>query len=214
MNYVNEVVENLYLRGTGNLSDSEILAIAAQIDVELAKRILIEADYQLTTIARLGTNFLKKFDGIGDTKAAAIVAAIELGRRRLRQDPIRPRKINSSVDVWLYMKPILLDEIVEHFYILILNRNNEIMKAVRISSGGTSGTVVDPKMVFKHALEYLGNSIILVHNHPSGNVKPSEQDRRLTDKLKTCGYNLDLPVIDHVIFGNLIYFSFADEGLI
>jgi DNA repair protein RadC len=112
------------------------------------------------------------------------------------------------------MKPELYDEVVEHFYLILLTRSNLVIKKQLISQGGTTGTVVDAKMVFKTALEHLAQSIILVHNHPSGNLTPSEQDRRLTERLVRAGKELDLPVIDHLIFADRGYFSFADEGIL
>ena len=108
----------------------------------------------------------------------------------------------------------LMDEKVEHFYVLLLNRSNHLIKKQLISSGGTNGTVADPKIIFKYALDSLACSIVLVHNHPSGNLRPSEQDRVLTGKLKHVGENLEVQVIDHVIFTDVAYFSFADEGIL
>jgi DNA repair protein RadC len=112
------------------------------------------------------------------------------------------------------MKPELYDEQVEHFYLLLLSRSNQVLKKHLVSQGGTAGTVVDTKVVFKVALEHLAQSIILVHNHPSGNLKPSEQDKRLTDRMVKIGRELDLPVLDHVIFTDHGYFSFADDGIL
>ncbi|TVP51216.1 MAG: DNA repair protein RadC [Mongoliibacter sp.] len=213
--------EKLLLKGKSTLSDAELIAIligsgTKQLSaVDLAKHILSKVNYNLADLARLSITDLKKFKGIGEAKAISIVAALELGRRRkLITEQPKKAKINSSADVWQFMKPDLLDESVEHFYILLLNRNNQIVKKQIISSGGTTGTVADPKIIFKHALDNLACSIVLVHNHPSGNLKPSDQDRRLTNKLVEAGKNLDVPIIDHVIFTDLAYFSFADEGLI
>jgi DNA repair protein RadC len=112
------------------------------------------------------------------------------------------------------MKPYLLDLPHEEFWILLLSRSNEVMKKIKISSGGVSGTVADPKIIFKEALSHLSSAIILVHNHPSGNLKPSQADISLTKKIKEGGSYLDLPVLDHIIFANSGYFSFADEGMI
>ncbi|PRY86719.1 RadC family protein [Mongoliibacter ruber] len=213
--------EKLLLKGKSSLSDAELIAIligsgTKQLSaVDLAKHILSKVNYNLAELARMSIADLQKFKGIGEAKAISIVAAMELGRRRkLITEQPKKVKINSSADVWHFMKPDLLDESVEHFYILLLNRNNQVIKKQLISSGGTSGTVADPKIIFKHALDNLACSIVLVHNHPSGNLKPSEQDRRLTNRLKEAGKNLEVPVIDHVIFTDLAYFSFADEGLI
>ncbi|EOZ97227.1 DNA repair protein RadC [Indibacter alkaliphilus LW1] len=213
--------EKLLLKGKSTLSDAELIAIligsgTKQLSaVDLSKHILAKVNHSLADLAKLSITDLKKFKGIGEAKAISIVAALELGRRRkLVTEQTRKVKISSSADVWNIMKPDLMDESIEHFYILLLNRSNHVLKKQLISSGGTSGTVADPKIIFKHALDNMANSIILVHNHPSGNLKPSEQDRRLTNRLKEAGKNLEVPVLDHVIFTDLAYFSFADEGLI
>jgi DNA repair protein RadC len=213
--------EKLLLKGKSALSDAELLAIllgsgTKQLSaVDLAKYILSTVNFDLSQLAKLSVSELKKFKGIGEAKAITIVSALELGRRRKLINELPKRfRISSSADVYQLMKPDLMDESIEHFYILLLNRNNQVLKKQLISRGGTAGTVVDSKIIFKYALEALANSIILVHNHPSGNLKPSEQDRRLTGKLKEAGKSLDIPVIDHIIFTDVAYFSFSDEGLI
>lgn len=213
--------EKLLLKGKSALSDAELLAILlgsgtkSLSAVDLAKHILTSVNHDLSQLAKMSVTDLKKFKGIGEAKAITIVSALELGRRRkLINDLPKRSKISSSADVYHIMKPELMDESIEHFYILLLNRNNHVIKKVLISKGGTSGTVADPKIIFKHALDSLANSIILVHNHPSGNLKPSEQDRRLTKKLKEVGDNLEVSVLDHIIFTDVAYFSFSDEGLI
>jgi DNA repair protein RadC len=213
--------EKLILKGKSVLSDAELIAILlgsgtkSLSAVDLAKHILASVNHDLSQLAKLSISDLKKFKGIGEAKAITIVSALELGRRRkLVTAPPQKVKISASSDVFQLMKPELLDEPVEYFYILLLNRANYVIKKQFISKGGTNGTVVDPKIIFKHALDNLASSIILVHNHPSGNLKPSEQDRRLTARLKEVGKNLEVPVLDHVIFTDVAYFSFADEGLI
>lgn len=213
-NSLSEPVETLYEKGKGALSDSQLLSIIIQVDVRQAQQIMLAADHQFSNLARWTTRQWMEFEGIGPSKAAAIIASLEIGRRRRLQEPQKKPIIKSSADVYFYVKPFLLDEVVEHFYILLLNRRNEVIKHVLISTGGTSGTVVDPKLVFKHALDHLATSIILVHNHPSGNTRPSEQDRRLTTKLKNAGELLDISVLDHIIYTDIAYFSFSDEGLI
>ncbi|GHB44362.1 JAB domain-containing protein [Mongoliitalea lutea] len=210
-----EPIEKMLLRGKSALTDAELIAISAGIPIETAREILIYVNFNLQEIPRLSIGTLKKFKGISESKAVAIVSAFELGRRRslINESPKR-FKIFSSADIYQYMKPDLLDEVVEYFYVILLNRQNYVIKKVMISQGGTAGTVADPKLIFKHALESLANSIVLVHNHPSGNVKPSEQDRRLTNKIIEVGKSLECPVLDHMIFTDCAYFSFADEGLI
>ena len=212
--------EKLLLRGKSHLSDAELIAILigsgtkALSAVDLSRHILKSVNNDLSQLAKLSVNDLKKFKGIGEAKAISIVSAMELGRRRKMAEPQKKFKINSSKDVYDLMRQELLDETVEFFYVLFLNRNNLVIKKQLISQGGTSATIADPKLIFKYAMESLANAIILVHNHPSGNLKPSASDINLTKKLCLVGKNLDLPVLDHVIFADLGYFSFADEGMI
>jgi DNA repair protein RadC len=139
---------------------------------------------------------------------------LELGRRRKASEPVKREKILSSEDAYRIMQPYLLDQPVEQFWIILLNRANMVIHTYCVSQGGVSGTVADPKTIFKEALAKLASSIVLVHNHPSGNLKPSEADLQLTRKLKEAGKYLDLPVLDHIIFTNQSYFSFADEGVL
>ncbi|MFC3878580.1 DNA repair protein RadC [Algoriphagus namhaensis] len=212
--------EKLLLKGKAVLTDAELIAILigsgtpAMSAVDLSRLILQSVDHDLSRLSRLSIQDLKKFKGIGEAKAISIVAAMELGRRRKEAEPIKKQKITCSQDIYQIMKPELYDEVVEHFFLILLSRSNQVIKKVRISQGGTAGTVVDSKVIFKVALEHLASSIILVHNHPSGNLKPSQQDIRLTERLVKAGRELDLPVLDHVIFADDGYFSFADEGMI
>lgn len=212
--------KKLLLKGKSSLTDAELIAIligsgtTSVSAVDLSKHILSAVNYELGSLAKLSIQDLKKFKGIGEVKAISIIAAMELGRRRKVSEPaIRP-KITCSQHIYDLMKPDLLDEQVEHFYLILLNRSNHVIKKQLISQGGTVGTVVDSKIVFKIALEYLAQSIILVHNHPSGNLRPSDQDKRLTERMVKIGRELDLPVLDHVIFTDLGYFSFADDGIL
>jgi len=212
-NSVSEPVESLYLRGKSALTDSQLLSIIGQIDQATAQKILIEADYQLSNLARWTLRDWLRFEGLGIAKASSFMAAFEIGRRRKLVEPPKRIKIYSSGDIFNYMKPMLIDEQVEHFYIILLNRANVVQRHVLISTGGVSGTVCDPKLVFKHALENLSSCIILVHNHPSGNLVPSDHDRELTKKLVLAAKSLDIMVLDHIIFTDIAYFSFADEGM-
>lgn len=211
--------EKLLLKGKAALSEAELIAILLGSGtktlsaVDLAKQILSAYGNNLHELARLGVKELTKFKGVGEAKAISIIAALELGRRRKEAEVMKKPKITSSVDVFNLMKPELLDLAHEEFWILILNRSNLVIKKQLISSGGVSGTVADPKIIFKSALEELASGIILIHNHPSSNLKPSEQDIRLTKQLIEAGKTLQIPVLDHLIFTNESYFSFADEGL-
>jgi len=212
--------EKLLLQGRAALTDAELIAILIGSGtkhtsaVDLARNILSSVDHDLGQLAKMTVKDLQKFKGIGEAKAISIVSALELGRRRKGAEPKKRARITSSSDAYELMKPDLIDEPVEHFYILLLNRANYVIKKYKISYGGTSATIADPKMIFKVALEYLATAIVLVHNHPSGNLRPSQTDVNLTKKLVEVGRNLDLTVMDHIIFTDVGYFSFADEGMI
>ncbi|MCE7054398.1 DNA repair protein RadC [Algoriphagus sp. AGSA1] len=212
--------EKLLLRGKSALTDAELIAILigsgtpSVSAVDLSKHILAGVNYDLRTLAKMSIQDLKKFKGIGEAKAITIIAAMELARRRKDSEPVTRPRITCSQDIYDLMRPELLDEQIEHFFLILLNRGNQVIRKHLVSQGGTSGTVVDPKIVFKIALEHLAQSIILVHNHPSGNLGPSEQDKRLTHRLVKIGHELDLPVLDHVIFADVGYFSFADEAIL
>lgn len=212
--------EKFLLKGRNSLSDSELLAILLgsgtqeKSAVDLAKEILKSAENDLSKFARMNLSDLCKFKGVGEAKAVTILACLELGRRRNETVTNKRSKISSSNDAYQFAKGFLQDLDHEEFHCLFVNRANEIIKSQRISSGSSTGTVVDGKMIFKIALEHYATGIILVHNHPSGNRKPSEQDRRLTRQLVEFGRHIDLIVLDHVIFTDQGYFSFADEGIL
>ena len=208
------------LKGKAALSEAELIAIlinSGTVDltaVDVAKIILKSVGNNLNDLAKLSVKDLSKFRGIGEARAIAIVAALELGRRRKEQDRPQRARITCSRDAYNEMIPHLIDKPHEEFWILLLNRANEVLRPVQISSGGVAGTVADPKLIFKHALEQLASSVILFHNHPSGNLTPSQADKDLTRKLKEAGRMLDLPILDHLIFTDSGYYSFADEGIL
>ena len=211
--------EKLLQKGKSALSNAELLGILIGSGtreltaVDLAKMILEQHNNDLNKIARLSVQELKKFKGIGDARAINIVSALELGRRRTTED-ITVEKIGGSADAYECMKSELADLPHEEFWLLLLNRANKVIKKQPISQGGVSGTVADPKLIFNHALNHLASSVILVHNHPSGNLSPSEADKRLTKQLYDAGKLLEIAVLDHIIFTDNAYFSFADENLL
>lgn len=211
--------EKLLLKGKAALSDAELIAILIGSGtrelsaVDLSKLILQSVNNNLNELAKLSINDLMKFKGIGDAKAISIAAALELGRRRKESETLKKPKVSSSADAYEAIRPYLMDLQHEQFWVLLLNRANEVIRPQQISIGGVSGTVADPKMIFKAAIEHLASSIILVHNHPSGNLTPSQTDKDLTKKVKEAGRTLDIPVLDHLIFSDNAYFSFADEGI-
>lgn len=210
--------EKLSLKGKGALSDAELIAILIgsgnkeDTAVELSKKILASINNDLNQLGKLTINDLMQFNGIGEAKAISIIAALELGRRRKGAVSEKKPIINSSQKAYDSMSAILSDLPHEEFWAIYLNRRNELIKKVFISKGGVAGTVADTKIIFKHALELLASAIILFHNHPSGNLKPSEADIQLTKKLKETGNIMDVLVVDHIIVGEKNYFSFADEG--
>ena len=155
-----------------------------------------------------------KIKGIGVAKAITIVAALELGRRRKETDPEEKPKISSSKDAFEQLKGDLMDLHHEEFWVLLLNRANRVIKKKRISEGGVSGTVADPKIIYKIALEELASGIVVAHNHPSGNLTPSQSDIDLTKKLKEAGKFLEVQLLDHLIIAGQKYISFADDGLL
>jgi len=212
--------EKLLLKGKTALSDAELVAILIgsgsrdETAVELSKRILSSASNNLNQLGKMSIVDLQKFKGIGEAKAISIAAALELGRRRKETDAVKRVKITASSVVFENMREVMEDLPHEEFWVLLLNRGNQILERVNISKGGVSQTVVDSKIVFKMAIDKLASSIILCHNHPSGNLKPSDADIQLTKKLKEAGRILDLPILDHLIIADNTYFSFADEGLL
>lgn len=212
--------EKLVNKGRHTLSDAELLAILLssgnreETAVQLAQRILQTNRNSINQLAKLQLNDLKKFKGVGEAKAVTIIAALEIGRRRNDKVEDEKTKINNSQQAYFILKPKLEDLPHEEFWVIYLSRNNSVLKTECISRGGISGTLVDPRLVIKPAIECLASSIILAHNHPSGNLKPSQEDIRLTKKIKEITIHLDMVIQDHLIIGDQKYLSFADEGLL
>ncbi len=212
--------EKLLLKGKSTLSDAELIAILISSGsteltaVELSKLILSKVNNNLNELAKLGIQDLLKFKGIGEAKAVSIISALELGRRRKDVDKTQVIKIDTPQRTYNYIKPYLLDLKHEEFWILLTNRNNVLIKHFQISIGGVSGTFVDKKIIFKHAIENLASMIVLIHNHPSGNLKPSEIDLRLTKDIVETGKLIDIPIVEHLIFTDTEYYSFAENNLI
>ncbi|MBS1505784.1 MAG: DNA repair protein RadC [Bacteroidetes bacterium] len=212
--------EKLLLKGTSALSDAELIAILLGSGttklsaVDVAKKVLAHVDNNLDSLAKLTVKELMKAKGIGEARAITIVAALELGRRRKDQSPDEKPKIDGSKTAVELIRGELMDLPHEEFWVLLLNRANRLIKKKKISEGGVSGTVADPKIIFKLAVEELASAIIVAHNHPSGNMKPSESDITLTKKIKEAGKLLDISLLDHLIIARDKYYSFADEGVI
>jgi DNA repair protein RadC len=212
--------EKLVTNGRQSLSDAELLAILLssgnreETAIQLAQRILNSNQNSINQLAKLQLNDLKKYKGVGEAKAVTILAALEIGRRRTDVDQEDKIKITSSKNAYNSIKAKLSDLPHEEFWAIFLSRNNNIIKIECISKGGVSGTVVDTRLIFKPAIECLASGIILVHNHPSGNLKPSQEDINLTKKIKEAARLIDMTIQDHLIIGDQAYFSFADEGLL
>ncbi len=212
--------EKMIEKGRHVLTEAELIAILIgsgsrdETAVELSKRILSSVGNNLNALGKLNINDLTRFKGIGEAKAVSVVAALELGRRRNETEIIKRNKITSSKDVFDILKPILIDLPFEEFWLLILNRANLVIKKEMISRGGVSGTVVDTKIIFKAAIENYASSIIICHNHPSGNLKPSEADIRITKNIKEAGKLMEIPLLDHLIVAENGFYSFADEGML
>ena len=212
--------EKLLLKGPSALSDAELLTILIgsgtkeKSALEIAKELLASADNDLTKLGTLSIAKIQKIKGLKKARSIAIVAALELGRRRKNETISKNPKIKTSKEAYNFVYSVFADKTHEEFYVLLLKQNQEVIKLQEISKGGLSGTVVDPKTIFNHALENHAANIILYHNHPSGNCSPSDSDTALTKKIKNASEFLDIRLLDHIIFAGNKYFSFADEGLL
>jgi DNA repair protein RadC len=201
------------------LSDAELIAIligsGSKIEsaVDLSKRILSSVDNNLNALGKMSISQLTKFKGIGEVKAITIIAALELGRRRRLEAASKLGEVTSSKIVFEMMQPIIGELSHEEFWVLFLNNSNKIISKSQLSKGGITGTIVDVRIVFKLALETRATSLILCHNHPSGNLQPSEADKEITKKIKFAGESLDVKVLDHLIITESKYYSFVDEGI-
>ncbi|MDX1686317.1 MAG: DNA repair protein RadC [Saprospiraceae bacterium] len=212
--------EKFQSKGRQALSNAEILAILIgsgtrqQSAVELCREMLAASRNKLGDLAKSSVEKLTQVRGIGPAKAITVLAALELGRRLKTETVTKDVQISCSNDAYQVIGPVLEDLSHEEFHVLLLNRANIVIKTVRISSGGISGTVVDGRLIFKPAIEMLASGVILCHNHPSGKIRPSQSDISLTKKMKDAGKLVDVNVLDHLIIGKRQYYSFADEGLL
>jgi len=212
--------EKLMNKGKASLSDAELIAILIgsgsrnESAVQLSKRILSSVDNNLNALGKLSLQQLMNFKGIGEAKAISIQASMELGRRRRAEEAIELKKITSSKSIFEMMQPIIGELPHEEFWIIYLNNSNKVVSKSQLSKGGITGTLVDVRLVFKNAIEIGAVSIILIHNHPSGALQPSEADKQITRKLELAGESLDIKILDHLIVTETNYFSFADEGIL
>ena len=212
--------EKMLAKGKEALSNAELIAIligsgnSKETAVDLSKRILHDSKDNLIELSRLTINDLMKYNGIGEAKAVTIAAALELGRRRRFSEALEKPSIKNSQIAYECFYAHLSDLNHEQFWIMLLNNANKVIKLEKIGVGGMTGTTADPKKIFKSALENNAASVMLCHNHPSGNVIPSNADKQITNNLVKAGQFLEIKILDHIIIGNDNYFSFADEGLI
>jgi DNA repair protein RadC len=213
--------EKLLQKGPESLSNAELLAIlintgtANKSAIDIAKDILEKSHQNLLELGRLSLTDIKHIKGIGEKKAVTLMASLELGKRRQLASALERPKILSSTDSFNLLSPYLLDKTVEEFYVIFMNAGNYLITIEPISNGGITATVVDARIIFKKALEYAGvTQLIVAHNHPSGNLIPSETDKRLTDKIKEGGKLLDIRLLDHLIIASNSFYSFSDNGLL
>ncbi len=212
--------EKMLEKGREALSDAELIAILIgsgnnkESAVDLSRRIMRDVDDNLVQLSQLTINDLTRYNGIGEAKAVSILAALELGRRRRFAEASTQAFIKNSKDAFEYFYMRMADIEHEQLWVMLLNPANKVIKMTKVSDGGVNGTSADPKRIFKIALENNATAIMLCHNHPSGNVLPSESDKTLTRNIINGGKLLEIKILDHIIIGIDKYFSFADSGLI
>jgi len=212
--------EKLLYKGKNVLSDAELIAILIgsgsrnESAVDLCKRILQQNNNHLHQLQKQTVQQLMQFKGIGEAKAISIVAALELAKRLQLSETKELTKIGSSADVCRVMQPLIGDLPHEEFWVLLLNNSNKIIYKLQLSKGGLTQTIVDVRLIFKTVLEHLATALILVHNHPSGQLNPSMADKDITRKIKEAGVTLDIKLLDHLIVTQKAHFSFADEGIL
>lgn len=212
--------EKFLLKGKSALSDAELLAIIMGSGnrelsaVDLGRKILDSVGNNWHNLSLLPVSELMKFKGIGEAKAISIATSLEIGRRRAAQEVPEKVQIKKSADIFKVLQPFLGDLQTEEFWAIYLNQNNRILGKSRLSSGGINQSVVDVRILYKNALEHFATCIIIAHNHPSGNLKPSQEDLKITKQIAEAGALLNIQLLDHVIIAQNSYLSFADENLL
>lgn len=212
--------EKFLLKGKDSLSDSELLAIIMgsgnknETAIEVARKILASVNNNWNQLSLLSVKDLMKFKGIGEVKAISIATALEIGRRRASQEIPEKTVISNSRDAYLVLKNYLADLRTEEFWAIFLNQSNKVIYLTQLTQGGINQSIVDVRVLFRTALEHFSTGIIIAHNHPSGNFKPSKEDNEITQKIKEAGKVLSIQLMDHLIITQNSYFSFSDEGLL
>lgn len=212
--------EKFLLKGRNSLSDSELLAIIMgsgsrdETAVELARKILASVDNSWHQLSLLTIKDLTKFKGVGEVKAISIATALEIGRRRASQEIPEKPQISSSNDAYQILKLHLADLRTEEFWAVFLNQSNKVIHISQLTQGGINQSIVDIRIIFKNALDHFATGIIVAHNHPSGNLKPSSEDIHITKKITEAGDLMNIQLLDHLIITQNSYLSFADENLL
>lgn len=212
--------EKMMTKGSEALSDAELIAIligsgnADESAVTLSQRMLASCSGDLNSLGKWGLENFCTFKGMGPAKSLTVMAALELGRRRKLQERKERTRITSSVDIYELFHPLMADLPTEEFWVLLLNRSNRVIDKVRISSGGIDQTTADLRTILREALLARATQMVLIHNHPSGNIQPSQEDKRITERIKGAGRLMNISVIDHVIVTDGAYYSFNDEGIL
>ena len=212
--------EKMMTKGSEALSDAELIAIligsgnADESAVTLSQRMLASCSGDLNSLGKWGLENFCTFKGMGPAKSLTVMAALELGRRRKLQERKERTRITSSVDIYELFHPLMADLPTEEFWVLLLNRSNRVIDKVRISSGGIDQTTADVRTILREALLARATQMVLIHNHPSGNIQPSQEDKRITERIKGASRLMNISVIDHVIVTDGAYYSFNDEGIL
>lgn len=212
--------EKFLLKGKNSLSDAELLAIILgsgsreESAVELARKILNSVNNNWHNLSLLHIGDLIKFKGVGEAKAISVATALEIGRRKAAQEVPERVQISCSKDSYNLLQPVLADLQTEQFWVVFLNQNNRVITKMGLTSGGINQSVVDIRVLFKHALDHLATGVIIAHNHPSGNLQPSSHDINITKQIEKAGDLLQIKLLDHIIVAQNSYFSFADQGLV
>lgn len=212
--------EKFLLKGKNSLSDAELLAIIMnsgnreESAVDLARKIMNSVNNNWHNLSKLSVKDLMKFKGVGEAKAISISAALEIGRRRAAQETPDRKQISNSNDAFQFFKPYLCDLQTEEFWAVFVNKSNKVLHFSQMTTGGISSSVVDVRVLFRTALEHFATGIFVAHNHPSGNLNPSEDDRKITRQILEAGKFLNINLIDHLILNQNTYFSFSEEDLL
>jgi DNA repair protein RadC len=212
--------EKFLLKGRNSLSDSELLAIIMgsgsrdETAVELARKILASVDNNWHQLSLLTIKDLTKFKGVGEVKAISIATALEIGKRRASQEIPEKPQISSSNDAYQILKFHLAELRTEEFWAIFLNQSNKVIHISQLTQGGINQSIVDIRILFKNALDHFATGIIVAHNHPSGNLKPSSEDIHITKMIKEAGNLMNIQLLDHLIITQNSYLSFADENLL